>query len=448
MQDELRLGKTAKTTEFEAIKASVVQNFDIPEAQQPSKVLPWVERCVLSMRIDSIGIAVPLEDYEIEAPWLERGDDQGKSLVRPAFLVSTTSLAFGASRFSAGFARMTDLSAQFVRAFDQTKPQDFSGFHHRSQNRLAFPDTELRITSSTSETSNYIVTAEMSGARMDLDASIVSSVSSLLDLYEISRRRFAKYAAIMEKEKSTANEAAGTAPDTSRVDMTTFEASFVVGEGIINIYNSTKLKDPPAADSKPHNRWGRPAPPRKPSIFAPRHQHSIYDDAPGTDRFKIPRFSMWAIKKAAKYSGGSSNVHLDATIHASSNVLTPALLPFVSEAADAAKARLQTSKVPESPTIETASLATALNRSTAALDDQATSGSAPNDSLALIRNLYITFSLKIDESSLQLTCVPTADAIGRLEWKSGSLLVGFQPGRRLWDISASIEQVGFSLKQA
>lgn len=460
MTVELASRKQAKQQELEAIKTSVTQSLDLPEAPSQAKVLPWIERCIFSLQMQNVGIAIPLEDYEIDTSAFNTQVSQKSVVPRAAFILSTASLNFGTSKFSAGFANLRDLSAQFVRAFDQTKPDHFAGLQHESQNRLKFPETELRLTRSGGNARAFNLVAKMQGAKLYLDASIVQSVASLLELYEVGRRRFAKYAeadAVAEDRTSrTASTEDNVQVDTSLVDMTTFEASFSIEEGDVNIYNTTKVRNTSVVSSSKDSyyRAGRPTPSRSYSV----HGNSTFparagfENLPGTDRFRIPRFSMWAVKKAAKEAGDSSNLHFDARVHATENLLTPELLPFLSGVSDGLKTRMKAIRPPDSPVMHTATPVPER-----AIWTEPVEPAIPNPpgatlwpaapALQAIRNLRLSFSLKIDESTLALTCAPRAEVTARLAWKSGGLLLSIHPGERKVNFVMTVDQVEFNLRQ-
>ena len=432
-------------------------------------MLPWIERCVLSLRIESVGVAIPLEDIEIAAPWFGHRLES-TSRTRPAFLLSAPSILFATSRATAGFASIANLSAQFVQSFDQTKPEHFSGLQHATQNRLLFPHAQLTIASdkaSAAKMKAFTVRARMSGAELDIDPTIVNSTFALLDLYEIGYKRFARYAleakAAKEAQEEARDEAVPSAvadaesqteqPESlpSFIDTTTFEASFVVDSGIINMHgtSSRHMESKDRSQQSP-KKPGRPEPPRRGHSLS--HKASIGLQPPSTgqstslapDSFVIPKFTMWAIKREARQAGEQNNIHLDAIIHSSRNTLYPTLLPFLSEASDAVKGRMQHNKplqVAEPDWVTETANPDNLPGVTAS-SQQAQPVIQPSG----IRNLRITFSLRIDRSRLEISCLQAAQVSAVLNWQSGGLLIAVQPGSRKLEVSARVDEVGFEIR--
>lgn len=469
VSSEIALRRKARAAELASIKEKVIQTFEIPEKAAPPKVLPWIERCVLSLRIESVGVAIPLEDIEIAAPWFGHRLES-TSRTRPAFLLSAPSILFATSRATAGFASIANLSAQFVQSFDQTKPEHFSGLQHATQNRLLFPHAQLTIASdkaSAAKMKAFTVRARMSGAELDIDPTIVNSTFALLDLYEIGYKRFARYTleakAAKEAQEEARDEAVPSAvadaesqteqPESlpSFIDTTTFEASFVVDSGIINMHgtSSRHMESKDRSQQSP-KKPGRPEPPRRGHSLS--HKASIGLQPPSTgqstslapDSFVIPKFTMWAIKREARQAGEQNNIHLDAIIHSSRNTLYPTLLPFLSEASDAVKGRMQHNKplqVAEPDWVAETANPDNLPGVTAS-SQQAQPVIQPSG----IRNLRITFSLRIDRSRLEISCLQAAQVSAVLNWQSGGLLIAVQPGSRKLEVSARVDEVGFEIR--
>ena len=417
-------------------------------------MLPWIERCVLSLRVGSIGVAIPLADVEIDAPWFGhhlQPADRG----RPAFLLSAPALVFATAKGNAGFAKLTSLSIQFVNSFDQTKPEHFSGLYHSTQNRLLFPLAEVTIASekaSNHSAKAFSVQARMSGAELDLDANIVNSVFSLVDLYEIGYQRLARHAPDPSFTKTTSgeepNEKTGMTSDpASFIDTSTFEACFVVDSGIINMHNA---KTPALAE------MGKAGAPTRHSPRNRRNSKRLHslDLSNGSlpprrgtsgssvpDTFVIPKFSMWATKRESAQKGEISNVHLNVTVHSSRNTLHPTLLPILSAVSEAIKARLH--RPLPSPELLKVNVAHSTKVFEDAMASQETSfGYQPS----ALRNLRITFSLQIDRSRLEISCLQAAQVSAILNWQSGGIIVALQPGIRMCEVAIRVEEVGFELR--
>lgn len=405
---------------------------------------------MLSLRVGNIGIVVPLADQEITAPKAEV-DRQSRQTTHPAFMVSSTSLVFATSKGQAGFAKMSNLSAQFVKKFDQTQLSHFSGLHHHSQNRLTFPAAELTISSDKSEKSRkkaLTVRARMSGAELDIDAGIVKAVFSLVDLYEAGYQRLGRHApdpALLKAQLKEGAQTTETSEDyASFIETTTLEAAFVVDSGVINMHNTLDLGEQASSGARARDSHHEhsSAQIRK---RIPTDRNRTYDSAASLppDSFVIPKFSMWAAKREASKAGDDNAIHLDAVIHPSRNTLYPTLLPFLSDISDAVKDRLQRqlplATRPSTPASRANDDFESLNTVVVPEADQNASSSA-------LRKLRISFSLRIDKSRLEMSCLQAAQVSAILNWQSGGLVVTVEPGNRKAQVAVRVDEVGFDLK--
>lgn len=475
---EINLRKRARSAELSAIKEKVITTFEIPEKRSGPVMLPWVERCVLSLRVNDVGIAIPLQDVEIEAPFFGHPLKLDIHGARPAFLVSTPSILFAISKGSAGIASISDLSAQFVASFDQTKARDFSGFHHETKNRLLLPLSGIKISSDAATSSKakaFSINAKMSGAQLDIDGTVPNSVFALIDLYEISYKRLARHAP--ESEVADKVTLAGPDSDTglladqkdndiaSFFDATTFEATFEVESGVVRMHSRHAVAPKPSTDEVPHQYHSKDAsngPSTKP-IPRRRNEH-VFSHGPHTARgssasdsdtfesFIVPKLTMWSVKKDAIIAGKANNLHVDALIHSSRNILRPTLLPFLSEVSEAIKGHMQrqdtqlASKEDESPEQKIADPGTEQLPGRTGMAGVQKSETEPK--LSDLRNLCLSISLRIDKSSLQLNCGKVAPVSAGLDWQSGCLMVVLQPGLRSLHASLRIDEVGFDVRHA
>jgi hypothetical protein len=478
VMSEIRFRRQARSTELSAIKEKVIMTFDIPEKRSGPLMLPWIERCVLSLRINDVGIAIPLEDVEIEAPFFGH-PLKPETRARPAFLVSTPSLLFATSKGSAGIASISDLSAQFVTEFDQTRARDFSGFHHDTRNRLLLPLSAVKISTDAATASKakaFTINAKMSGAQLDIDGTVPVSVFALLELYELSYKRLARHApepitqavpGAVPAEKAGVEVTSETESDiASFFDSTTFEATFEVESGVVRMHSrhagpdptkakasSTKAAQAKSETSKPSR--SKPTPQRQKEQYFSPGTHTLSSsssDIYTPEHFIIPKMTMWSVKKNAFRSGQANILHLDALIHSSRNTLRPTLLPFLSEISDAIKSRMQKEdqpgqhqkdgngnvRVAEAGSLDHMRLATS----------NIAQESVTQPGFSDLRNLCISVSLRIDKSSLQLNCGKIAPVSAGLDWQSGGLMVILQPGSRNLHASLRVDEVGFDVRHA
>lgn len=469
---EIRFRRQARSTDLSAIKEKVIMTFDIPEKPSGPLMLPWIERCVLSLRINDVGIAIPLEDIEIEAPFFGH-PLKAETRARPAFLVSTPSLLFATSKGSAGIASITDLSAQFVSEFDQTKARDFSGFHHDTRNRLLLPLSAIKISTDVATASKakaFTINARMSGAQLDIDGTAPVSVFALLELYELSYKRLARHAPepITQDVPGSTSAANTSEPENdiaSFFDSTTFEATFEVESGVVRMHSrlahldqtTDKASSAKAAEAHPKTAKpvrSKPTPQRQKEQYFGQGNHTsaTSSDIYTPEHFIIPKMTMWSVKKNAVRPGQANILHLDALIHSSRNILRPTLLPFLSEISEAIKVRMQKQDVHEQHQ-EDGNGDDSLAKQSDLDHTQIETTSVAQESVTQsgfsdLRNLSISVSLRIDKSSLQLNCGKIAPVSAGLDWQSGGLMVILQPGSRSLHVSLRVDEVGFDVRHA
>jgi hypothetical protein len=130
--------------------------------------------------------------------------------------------------------------------------------------------------------------------------------------------------------------------------------------------------------------------------------------------------------------GAREDLLVEARLHASNNTLYPSLLPFISELADAITLRMQR------PSASSPILAS----SVAPNDDSAPAGFVTPQAIS---NWHTTVSLRIDKSSLTLSCAPEVQVRAALEWETGGFVFMQTPGSREVSCIARVNKVGISL---
>lgn len=474
--NELSQRKKARGAEIRAIREKVISTFDINDKPAAPKVLPWIERCMMSIRLRDIGIAIPLQDIEISAPLLPHKQTQGTQ-IPPAFLLSTPEILFATCKGQAGYMKILDISAQFVKRFDQNRPHDFTGSHHNTRNRLLLPSSKLTITHDTKSTVNanaFTVNASMSGAQLDLDGTIVDSVFALVDLYEISLRRLARHAPdpvvqskLNLKEDLGLREGQANLAAPSFIEAITFEASFIVESGVVRVHGRPPLSSSQKStaqvhgDTDPSTSAALPRQPRRQAriydmSLEGSHTslpfHSPFEESSSTghaqvqpDLFSIPKLTLWAIKKDAVSAGVPNDLHVNAIVHQSTNNLKPSLLPFLSDVSDALKIRMQKSnKADIDDAAASGEPQTLTHASTGANSDFEGISKFPEQ----LCNLQITFSLRIDESKLHFGCGNKIPVSALVDWKSGGILMRMQPGVKRLQATLHVESLVIDIKHS
>lgn len=496
------------------MKQKVRETLEIPAKPLPVKVAPWIERCVTSLRIGHVGLVIPIVDAEIQVPGDASSPEEMSPTSRPAFMVSTPSLVFATAKGQDIFLKMSDLAVQFVRDFDQTQETHFYGSYHRTQNRLLLPLAQVTVSPDRSKEQHgkaYTVRAHMSGAVLDIDASIVDSVFSLVELYESGYQRLRRHAvetgaaragrpqsqlqgAATVKEATYEKDASASQETLTESILQTLlaEGSFEVDEGVINIHSTgvedergaldNDFKGPESEDQQSRSRNGnqkrRPRPQRRRSVYYEGRndmpsQHSQFHHSANynprssvpPDRFIIPKLTMWGIKKAAMTAEDLSLAHVDAVVHSSTNTLHPTLLPFLSDFTEAIKDRLQRqSAIPGETISSPAALATpgidVLSHRMEGLSqaDELPESSESNKTEGIktqsllersgFQKMRLSFSLRLDDSTLTISCDTLSSVVADLSWQTGGFVLAWEPGSSLLQGALRVAEVGFKVRQS
>ncbi|GAA6038491.1 hypothetical protein JCM8097_004593 [Rhodosporidiobolus ruineniae] len=434
---EIQDRRHSRKQEVEALQSRVISTLDISEDDQ--KARSWLSSCVLSVEAQSVGMAIPLDaDEGVSGVAAARRRRAKSAQSRPAFLVSLPSVKFAAQKGSAGFARIERFSVQFVANFDQGRKEDFDGDTHRFLNRILLPEMKCTVRSPSNEPT--LLHSKVSGLEVDLEPSVVSYAFALVDVYRLSHERFGKFA--LETAPGAADEPAGSAAPSSTPSAV--KATFEFASGAIRMHS------PSSKDEQ------KGAPPLSASTSTPRpkaHRRgkSLGDFAslrrsPGKtpperapDTFRLPALSMWAEYQEDGDEQDHSRLHVDVVIHKSNNTLYPTLLPFISAVARQVKERALQQPTP-------APLSSADDR--ARSPETAVTAAATPPPAPTFGRLQLSISLRIDQSRLEISCLPSAEVTARLTWESGGFLLNTSPGAKGVDFALSVDGVAAGLRHS
>ncbi|SGY18835.1 BQ5605_C014g07488 [Microbotryum silenes-dioicae] len=399
----------------------------------------WLASCVLTLAFTSIGIAVPLASEGI-APSIVESDSE----LRPAFLLSIASINFNAQKGSAGSASVNDLMLQFVTEFDMTKQEHFDGSSHSIRNRINLPRMSSSLRAPNGKP--IVVESEVSGLEVDLEPSIVACLYALMDMYRLSHERFSKLA--LQPEASPSSTAA---PVVDRLDpcrrsssssiALRIRATFKFESGKIRLHSarkgvatggaSTPTGTPRSSVTRPnHTRSARSlhdirSPPRS-------LRYGTIDIADAPDLIELPVVSVWAETQDSSPSE-LTHLHVGIRIHGSSNTLKPTLIPFITSVVHAMKSRSA------APT-QVAMVRTAPAEVAAATDQ---SGALAPSAFGRFR---LGVSLKIDESSLKITCNSVVPVTATLFWNSGGFLLTWTPSERRVELAITVDGISADVR--
>ncbi|KAJ3826303.1 hypothetical protein F5880DRAFT_1610366 [Lentinula raphanica] len=421
LQEEMVDHQQRRTQELNAFKQKtqrLIKTFEYKE-QEPtlSQKMSWLDTYIIQFSLSNIGVAFPLvHDHNMD---MSPPGSREISMVR-AFLFSIKSVKFGTQHGETGEASMERLSFQFVPRFRQSVSSDFSGDAHDTRNRLVYPAMTAQVKLTRSSLSSQIhITATVSGFVLDLDSTIPNYVFSLLDVYRHGKERVQKLNVNLPRGGSSVASAPPPSRQSSHSTTTPdIFASLTFQSGKVCMYSTDASKS--SRIRAYSGTWDRP-------------ELSIGDV--GAEVFSLPVVSVWAEYRATPPLDGHPVVEppvliFKSTVHSSHNTLRPMLLPFVTEVVTLVEARLRNSTRTDprasaaEPAIDTIPAPASIAPST----------------------LRISFSLRIDQSRLELTCLPDVNVAAALNWDSGGFMVNILPGSRDVSFTGTVGGLTIGLK--
>ncbi|KAF5386043.1 hypothetical protein D9615_002215 [Tricholomella constricta] len=431
LQAEMLDRKERRALELAAFKdktQSILRTFEVGVRDTQAEKRPWLENFVVNVSTRNIGVAFPLtHDQDLQLPQTGSKD----STAVPAFLWSIKSIEFGTHRGETGQAVMKSFSFQFVSRFRQSIPGDFSGESHQTRNRLIYPEMEAQLRSIHSASSRHVwIGANVSGFILDLDSSIPSYVFSLIDVYRQGKDRMDRLSSSLPRTPSameTENDMEKE-PKLERhhivVPASSLFASLKFLSGKVRVYSGAA------------SRLYRTRP------FSHSHQEPSDEQVMeiGAEVFNLPVVSVWAEYRttpATQKHGAACDLEpsilmFKSTVHSSQNTLRPTLLPFLTELVSHIEARLRRVSL-QSPR----PVSTVVTNVSTAMQEEA---------LDTVTSMRISFSLRIDQSKLELTCQPDVNVIAGLHWDSGGFVVNVSPGARNVTFTGSVGGLTLGLK--
>jgi len=255
-----------------------------------------------------------------------------------------------------------------------------------------------------------------------MDPTIASRVFSLLDVYKFGAERLEQLATILPPSESTQ-----VPPDPLPAQLHSTGQSLRRTHALATLlFHSGRVRL------------------HRETIVGPRSQtFPPFSYRPGEDvvaELKLPRLSLWTewkppaaiLKNDSSGEDLASNLAFRATIHSSRNTLRPALLQFASGLMNRIEMRLSTaSSEPTKPMeLQTNS------------PQPIQTESRPKG----LGSLQLTFSLRINKSTLEFTCQPDANIVAGVHWESGGFIATLVPGAKEAGFAGSIQGLTVNLR--
>ncbi|OCH88869.1 hypothetical protein OBBRIDRAFT_779350 [Obba rivulosa] len=420
--------------QFKEKTRSIMRSLDVKLGEPQRPGAPWFDRYSITMAVRNIGVAFPLTmNKELHLP---RSGSQDETAVR-AFLFAIKSLEFGTQRGETGQATMKGFSFQFISRFRQSVPAHFSADTHHSHNRLLYPDMTAHLRSERTSLSRRIrIGADVSGFVLDLDSAIPEYVFSLIDVYRQGKERMERFTSSIPRSAGPVQERTAAAQAAGRDQYEALPTS--------NLLLSLTFA---SGQVRMHSRTSMPELSRSRSTSAVRHANSQHRGEDGMEVFSLPVVSVWGEYRATPASHKlASHQHIrepstlmfKSTIHSSQNTLKPTLLPFITDLVERVERRIRQASwrnTPQASPMRPLELLPSVSA-----DIRNTPAPAP------VSSMKISFSLRIDQSRLELTCQPDVNVIAGLHWDSGGFVVNVSPGARQVAFTGSVGGLTIGLR--
>ena len=301
---------------------------------------------------------------------------------------------------------------------------------------MLYPEMSAEVHSQASSTSRRIwVRAAVSGFELDLAPSLAGYIFSLVDVYRLGKEHFERFSPQSRAGEVTPPERSTVRTNSSDTTHSALPTS--------DIRMSLEFRSGKVHFHRPDENVPAPEYPFMP-LWGPDsmlHDFSRFQ-ADDSDVFNLPVVSVSveyhatpASQKTASTSDGSptSSLMFNVVVHSSRNTISPTILPFLTEITRQVEERLShTSPVrktrPRVPVPDTPP------------------GRNNSPGPGAITAMEISFSLRIDKSDLQFTCLPDVNVAAGLHWESGGFVLRVAPGSREIGLVGSIEGITTSLR--
>ena len=301
---------------------------------------------------------------------------------------------------------------------------------------MVYPETTVEVISRVSASSRKVLArAAVSGFELDVSPALPGYVFSMVDAYQDGMERFSRF--VPQPRDEALPEASKIVPIFTRDSETSeyptlptssVKASFEFQSGRVRFHAPPNVRGYRRASSLPH-----------------RGEDYILQDFTQAfpsegDIFDVPSLSLWVeylalpatTQAPMRTRVSNGRLTFNAVLHSSKNTIRPSILPFVTETTRQIEERLASQ-----PVERRASTARGLPV-------------APNDVLPnqskIIQATELTFSLSIDESQFELTCLPDVNVLAGVHWKSGGFLLRLTPGAREFGLVGSVENLTMRLR--
>ncbi|OCF72268.1 hypothetical protein I204_06644 [Kwoniella mangroviensis CBS 8886] len=393
----LRDHRSAEVAEVKVHTSRVLRRLESAEKVERSEK-SWFANRLVFVEVSGIGIAIPL----VEGAAI--GDTIHSDL--PALLYSIRVISFQNRRNETARFKVQNMVLQFIRKFDQSSSEHFTGDFHESVNRMTLPSIDMEAQmSSTPDIWQLSAHCSATDFKLSLSPEVADGVYKLIDLFHHGKERITKleahYKSEMAKHPYESVSAKYDDPSSPAVirpsQRILVRMSYTFNSGIVELHRGLSESERMAlnADIKKSRQWH--------------------------DTVVLPTVSLWmdysgpqAMNSASDDNGDSDALLLfNAAVHESRNLLRPTILPFfvqvINRMEGRAKHKVATSTATTQPRPESIP---------ASISEQ----SVHTMSRTPMEKIRLRFTLRIDKSRLRLSCAPDSNAYVDLKWESGGFL--------------------------
>ncbi|KAI8057143.1 hypothetical protein BDF22DRAFT_227395 [Syncephalis plumigaleata] len=429
----------------------------------------------------------------------------------PAFLISATAIDILTRRWEASCGLLNQFYIQFVPRFNQAIEDHFDPAWHPRVNRILLPALQCEAHAvGTRQMKQVWFDAWASGLEVDIDSHVVHHIGTLSAIWAYSRERFevltAEALASNDTDDGLPTTEASTSSSTDNSNnnnrsgesiQLAIEARLMVDSGICRFHPRLPrlLRHTPHSETNQHAQYGKhnnsgsnnhghyssstnaaskrlstrfsngnnyatrlaqlsqnnPTPSTTSSTDTTARRNN-YDNilvVPGLSlrsSVQLPLGSSLKNREAA----ASQRAHIEMNIHPSENVLYPTLVPFIDELLSGLQSSLARPTSPSSTTTSPVSEQVSRdNDDSSNLGSNSNSSIVPSNTALSIPNMPISIYLRLSRTQVKLSCEPTAQVSGLLDWADGRLLIMLTPGEgeqrqltlsgRILDLSVRIQ---------
>ncbi|KAI1320557.1 hypothetical protein EDD11_000519 [Mortierella claussenii] len=425
----------------------IIKSLEVDVPAYKDNTRSMLEATEIFLNIDDVAVAIPLDRREDIM-------DSSDRLVE-AFLISAASIAVLTKSGETSSGTLSQLCAQFVPRFDQSKDEHFRSRSHPKMNRLLFPNISCQVEASKESPGHQKVSskASVSGFELDIDPNIVRYINTLSDVYDNSKGLVTSLAVEQNTSVTPSAKSDGLPPPTpgsastpkSETVPTPSQASINVIWKVENTFQCSRS----VCRFYPKSYVSK-MPKNSKFMDSESHFAQVGASLSGVDRFIIPGLSLWTSLRiplgddlAELQVAGPPRIHVEVNIHSCENTFYPSLVPFFQDIVSGLKIGIRRQR-PYSEAEIVVPIAAPATASTsggsegdlalvpvsASVGQEAASSAVALHQVSAKRHeLVVTCYLFLEKTKIEFNCQPMAKVMSVLTFEQGNILVSYNSDR-------------------